>query len=70
MDRLEEIRIKNCAFLTHSEKDWLISEIERLRKEKEWLINEVAVEKFYGDELRQSEIKKLMARMQQALKEK
>ena len=38
MDRLEEIRIKNCAFLTHGEKDWLISEIERLKKEKEWLI--------------------------------
>jgi len=35
MDRLEEIRIKNCAFLTHGEKDWLISEIERLRKENE-----------------------------------
>ena len=31
MDRLEEIRIKNCAFLTHGEKDWLVSEIERLR---------------------------------------
>ena len=38
MDRLGKIRIKNCAFLTHGEKDWLISEIERLRKE---LLNNV-----------------------------
>lgn len=38
MDRLGEIRTKNCAFLTYGEKDWLISEIEQLRKEKEWLL--------------------------------
>ena len=44
-------------------------EIERLRKEKEWLINELIIEQFYEDELQQSEKIKLMARMQQALKE-
>ena len=62
MDRLEEIRIKNCAFLTHGEKDWLISEIERLRKEKEWLLDNM----FY-DEM---DIEWIEKQMQQALKEK
>ena len=60
-------------FMTWQHKDILLDEkdkeIERLRKEKEWLINELVIEQFYEDELQQSEKIKLMARMQQALKE-
>jgi len=73
MDRLEEIRIKNCAFLTHGEKDWLISEIERLRKEKEWLINRLIDKMFFDENYLEEEGKgiriMILEFMQQALKE-
>lgn len=76
MDRLGEI--KNMDFDSEfggEEFEWLISEIERLKKEKEWLIEEWAKDKHYINNLwaadQHSMIwhrEKITDKMQQALK--
>lgn len=71
MDRLEEIKTlrddagfyKNITIHDKATEqvDWLISEIERLKKEREWLLDNMVYEKEDRDWLEKC--------MQQALKE-
>ena len=84
MDRLEEIKAlrSNAGFyanLTVHKKateqvDWLISEIERLKKEKEWLIGqcvelEITLYDYGMDKPYLNAKEGIIQHMQQALKE-